>query len=578
LDRNPGIVSAGVNPLIDYVTDGASDGRDPHPLFSSTYYLTQNPDVQNAGINPLVHYLANGGLEGRNPIPAFDSSYYLEEYPDVAAACMNPLLHYWIAGAAEGRNPNKFFDTNFYMESHPDVAASGMNPLAHFVQHGREAGYQPHRESLNAFEAPAKLQVRGPILPSLGGPQTTAGRIAFTYPPNLAPVHDTQVNAAPSPPVRAIAFYLPQFHPIPENDQWWGKGFTEWTNVTRARPIFPGHHQPQLPADLGFYDLRLPEVLEQQAALAAQYGIAGFCFYYYWFNGKKLLERPVEQMLVSGKPDFPFCLCWANENWTRTWDGGEKEILIEQEYSADADERFIRELIPAMRDKRYIRIDGAPLLLVYRVTSLPDPAATAKRWREVCEREGIGRLHLSAVQIVGMLDPRPYGFDSAVEFPPLVKHRLIPPELMPGIDPEFAGYLEDYAALAEDRIAAEIPPYVRFRGAMPAWDNTARRGNRAHICVRHSPDLYGQWLHFLALQTLQTSPPEQRLLFVNAWNEWAEGAHLEPDRKNGHAYLAATRNALARASAEYYSARGFRVETSLMEKLLDAPPATRDGC
>ena len=189
-----------------------------------------------------------------------------------------------------------------------------------------------------------------------------------------------------TPDIRPIAFYLPQFHPTPENDEWWGKGFTEWTNVTKARPLFPGHYQPQLPADMGFYDLRLPEAREAQAALAREYGIHGFCYYHYWFNGRRILERPFNEVLASGKPDFPFCLCWANENWTRVWDGGEKNVLLEQKYSHEDDLAHIESLIPAFRDERYIRIDGKPLFLVYRTGLLPNPARTAEIWREAAKR------------------------------------------------------------------------------------------------------------------------------------------------------------------------------------------------
>ncbi|MDQ3627188.1 MAG: glycoside hydrolase family 99-like domain-containing protein, partial [Verrucomicrobiota bacterium] len=220
-----------------------------------------------------------------------------------------------------------------------------------------------------------------------------------------------------SRPPRAIAFYLPQFHPIPENDEWWGKGFTEWTNVAKTRPIYPGHYQPHLPNELGFYDLRLPEARDAQADLARDHGIHGFCYYHYWFNGRRVLERPFNEVLASGRPDFPFCLCWANENWTRAWDGREHDVLLAQHYSEADDREHIRWLCRAFADPRYIRIKGKPLFLVYRTTALPDPRRTTDIWREEARRLGIGELFLGRVEsnFPGERgDPRPLGFDAAV--------------------------------------------------------------------------------------------------------------------------------------------------------------------
>src|SRR2546422_3290767 len=192
--------------------------------------------------------------------------------------------------------------------------------------------------------------------------------------------------------MRVVAFYLPQFHPIPENDQVWGKGFTEWSNVVKTRPLFPGHYQPHLPADLGFYDLRLPEVREAQAGLAHAYGVSGFCYYHYWFNGRRLLHRPFDEVLRSGSPNFQFCLCWANENWTRRWDGGDHNVFVAQKHSLEDDERHIDHLISAFSDKRYIKIHGRPLLLVYRTGQLPAPAETAALWRRRVEAAGFPGL------------------------------------------------------------------------------------------------------------------------------------------------------------------------------------------
>ena len=350
-------------------------------------------------------------------------------------------------------------------------------------------------------------------------------------------------------PVRAIAFYLPQFHPIPENDRWWGKGFTEWTNVTRARPSFAGHYQPHLPADLGFYDLRVPEVLEQQAALAREHGIHGFCYHYYWFAGKRLLERPVETMRTSGRPDFPYCLCWANENWTRRWDGAEEDVLIAQHSSRADDESFIRGLLPHLRDPRYIRVDGRPLILIYRVGMLPNPRATAALWREVCRSEGIGELYLCAAKTFDTSDPRPYELDALVEFPPHGA-RVLTANLQVDItNPDYRGSVYDYREFVQDLLATPEPLYVSHPTVMPGWDNTARLPNVANIFINAAPEIYEVWLREVVARAVEQRRPEERLVFINAWNEWAEGTHLEPDRRYGRQYLLATRRALMGAPA-----------------------------
>jgi lipopolysaccharide biosynthesis protein len=359
--------------------------------------------------------------------------------------------------------------------------------------------------------------------------------------------------------LRALAIYLPQFHPIPENDLWWGKGFTEWTNVASARPLFRGHHQPHLPADLGYYDLRLPQVREAQAQMARDAGIHGFCYYHYWFSGKRVLERPFTEVLQSGSPDFPFCLCWANENWTRRWDGQDKEILLAQHYSAADDLAHIRSLLPAFADPRYIRIDGRPVFLVYRTALLPDPARTAERWREACVRAGIGDLYLIRVENF-TADPVPssIGFDAAMSFAP--DWRSSPPARRPHklvrimrrlqlADPFLERQMVmSYADLAANFLARPAAPYVRYPSVTPMWDNSARRRQRgAAIFHGSTPQLYQRWLEQTASRF---EPPshDENLIFINAWNEWAEGNHLEPCQRWGTAYLDATRDALARAA------------------------------
>jgi lipopolysaccharide biosynthesis protein/SAM-dependent methyltransferase len=352
--------------------------------------------------------------------------------------------------------------------------------------------------------------------------------------------------SADSLAARAIAFYLPQFHPIPENDAWWGRGFTEWTNVSKAVPQFIGHYQPHLPGELGFYDLRLVDVMRRQAELAKLYGIEGFCFHYYWFGGRRLLERPLQQ-LVDSDIDLPFCICWANENWTRRWDGLDSEVLMAQDYGPKDDLAFIKALEPLLRDKRYIRVDGRPLIILYRPSLLPDPAATLERWRAYCREAGIGELYLAMVQF-DKFDPREYGFDSAIEFPPHKIAAGLRPinEQLEIINENYLGSVVDYADVVDNALSIPVPEYDMIRGVFPAWDNEARKPGRGYTVAKSTPGRYRAWLR-AAIDYANTHPVRgEKLVFINAWNEWAEGAHLEPDRRYGYAYLDATRQALSR--------------------------------
>lgn len=342
--------------------------------------------------------------------------------------------------------------------------------------------------------------------------------------------------------VKVLAFYLPQFHPIPENDKWWGKGFTEWTNVTAAQPCFAEHDQPLLPSELGFYDLRVPGIRQQQADLAREHGIHGFCYYYYWFHGEKLLEHPLEEVLRTQEPDFPFCICWANENWTRRWDGEDDQILIAQEHSPESDQRFIDDVMPLLLDPRYIRHNGSPVVLVYRADLLADPLATTTIWREAARQAGLPGLHLCAVWQVE--NPLEIGFDALIEFPP---HHFLNEDMthnVPNKADDFGGTIFDYEAGVDAVRALEDKGFPQYRGVMPSWDNTARRKKNASIFHGSRPELYQKWLEKVLRETRSRPGNDDQFVFINAWNEWAEGAALEPSRNHGRAYLQATRNAL----------------------------------
>ncbi len=379
-------------------------------------------------------------------------------------------------------------------------------------------------------------------------------------------------DAASNGIVRAIAFYLPQFHPIPENDEWWGKGFTEWTNVVKAKPRFAGHYQPHLPADLGFYDLRVPETRAAQAELAVKYGIYGFCYYHYWFNGRRILERPLNDVWQTGEPDFPFCICWANENWTRRWDGENAEILLEQRYSPTDDLAHIRTLIPLFHDHRYIRVADRPLLLVYRASQFPEPQKTTETWRREAEHEGLKGLFLVRVESHDEHgDPRSMGFDCSLEFEPrwtMLMTRDKPEpfwlnsriwrrrwwhrrRLKTGEPGLYDNVVFEYEELVRNALALPQPKYSRIPSVCPGWDNSPRRKRGAMILTDSTPEIYERWLREVVdrrrdgIQLSENAGiSADSLVFITAWNEWAEGNHLEPCQRWGHQYLEATRRAL----------------------------------
>ena len=348
---------------------------------------------------------------------------------------------------------------------------------------------------------------------------------------------------------RAIAFYLPQFHPIPENDLWWGKGFTEWTNTARARPMFRGHYQPHIPADLGFYDLRLPETREAQAAMARHYGIEGFCYYHYWFGGQRILERPFNEVLASGSPDFPFCLCWANETWTGIWHGAPNRVLIEQTYPGPADdEAHFAALLHAFCDPRYIRVEGKPLFLIYKPDKLP--AASLALWRKLAAAAGLPGLHMVGVSSDLSWKPWQHGYDGKVVTPIVLPRQWVsrrrPLKWLRYRYPIWRGRptVHSYAAFVEGHVRVQDPDGRLYPCLIHAWDNTPRSGVGGMVLQGSTPELFRRLLGD-AVSALRDVPAERQLVFLKSWNEWAEGNHLEPDRRSGHGYLNVVREVLA---------------------------------
>lgn len=353
---------------------------------------------------------------------------------------------------------------------------------------------------------------------------------------------------------RAIAFYLPQFYPTPENDAWWGKGFTEWTNVAKARPLFRGHYQPHLPADLGFYDLRVPETRAEQAQMAAEYGIEGFCYWHYWFQGRRMLERPFDEVLRSGEPGFPFCLAWANHTWSRRWTGEDKEILIQQTYSSEDDAAHIRWLMTAFADPRYIHVRGRPLLVIYNPHHLPDPQRTTDTFRHECMRGGLPEPFLMGINLSRPdVDTVTLGFDATLNHQPQLGHlayihwdefseRRLLRNLKHSRVADGRLKIYDYASVMQSTNNRQTG-YPSFPCVVAGWDTTARRGEKAVILTGTQPAVFGHWVA-KAISRVSHHPPDERLVFLNAWNEWGEGMHLEPDQKFGRAFLEAVREAV----------------------------------
>lgn len=556
------------DPAEDFLRRGWREGRKPNPLFDTQWYLRQNPDVAQADLNPVIHYWRHGEAELRRPSPLFDPRWYRQQYGREIGP-EGPLAHYLRNRHLRCHSPNPLFDVRYYVAANPDLPPE-IDPFEHFLAAGHREGRNPSagfdvrayaerylandaRDPITHYYAAGFDQSGEAAEVALGHGDSPADEIRrYTAKSPQFEELDASIALGRTPRAKVFAFYLPQFHAVAENDAWWGKGFTEWTNLCRGTPRFAGHYQPRIPRDFGFYDLADPGVLARQAAAARAAGIHGFCFYYYNFNGKRLLERPIEDFLARPQIEMPFCLVWANENWTRRWDGANNSVLLEQKYRPQDEQSLVDDVARHFRDARYFRVGGRPLFIVYRSDVIPGVCEVVARLRALfAARHGEQPWFLMAESFYNR-EPQTQGFDGAVEFPPhgVTQGNAVNSELRI-FDPAFSAQVFRYDDIV--RTATSRPPtdYPLIRTVFPSWDNDARRQGQGLSVTASTPRKYAAWLS-QAIAFAQAHPFQgEKLVFVNAWNEWAEGAYLEPDVHFGGAYLNATARAITGAlSAE----------------------------
>jgi glycosyltransferase involved in cell wall biosynthesis/lipopolysaccharide biosynthesis protein len=545
------------DPLVHYVSEGEIAGNKPCYLFDPIWYRRRYDVHANEG-NLLDHYMTLGERSGFAPSPLFDPVWYAKANGlDLQTTCA--LQHYMAAHPHE-RAPHAYFSARFYVKANPDIAQAAIDPYEHYSTWG----VFENRIGSEAFDAAYvwqrylnKDRAKNPLLlflefgpefgwlPKPAVAENTVPREIRRFTAPAPEFEQTQKVSSGLRKLKALAFYLPQFHPIPENDAWWGKGFTEWRNVPRGVPRFAGHFQPRVPRDLGFYELNGTDVMKTQIEMAQAAGLFGFCFYYYNFNGRRLLERPLDAFVQDPTIDFPFCLLWANENWSRRWDGLEQEVLIGQTYDSKAENLTIDDLAGYMKSPRYVTIDGRPLFFLYRSDVVPDIANAVIRWRKRFQTvHGLNPLIVMA-QAFGVNDPRPGGFDGAIEFPPHKFGSILPriTHEMEILDSDFRGDVYSYDHLVEASLKDFPRDYPLMKTAVPSWDNDARKQGSGLVVQGSTPAKFQAWLEALSRAVENKRFHGEKMIMINAWNEWCEGAYLEPDVHFGFGYL----NALARA-------------------------------
>lgn len=556
--------------LIHYFYNGCVEGRQPSFLFDSKYYMASNPDLHGMFLTPLGHFIQLGALELRNPSPFVSMEHLVDNlrHKNITKS-ENKLAYFYKHEKNEGLSAHPYFDVEFYLLTNKDLHDSVTSPYQHFLTAGVYEGRDP-RADINIKEYIEKYNVDvNEIHPFVHfieqkGEEYLAKKLSTTMPHSTTNGYSKAVpdfrHKGPnyeepayldkphsSEKVKALAYYLPQFHPFAENDEWWGQGFTEWTNTTRGQPRFDGHYQPHLPKHLGYYDLRVKETMMEQVRYAKAAGLHGFCFYHYWFNGKRIMEKPVNMLLENKDIDIPFCIMWANENWTRTWDGLENDVLIAQDYFEEDDIPFIQDIGRHFKDERYIRIEGRPLFFIYRPGIIPNAIETIQKWRDLCKSILNEEPLFYMAQAFDDIDPREFGMDGAIEFPPHkiaagLEDRSRSLELF---DTEFSGHYPSYDELVASSLKEKEHDFPLIRGVTPTWDNEARKPGRGMGFIGSTPEKYEKWLYSINQYAIQNPiANNESFVIINAWNEWAEGSHLEPDVYWGAAYLNATYRAM----------------------------------